>query len=247
MSDTPCFGVRNLRRGYGGTWNLDLPSLEVRAGELLAIIGPTGAGKSTLLRLLHYLDPPDSGRIDFAGRAVPFPAPLEVRRAIGMVFQRPLMLAGTVRDNLGLGLRLRGQRDDGRLKDLLHRFDIDSLAEREARTLSGGEMQRLALARALACRPRVLLLDEPAAGLDPGHAGSIEGIIREIHRQEGTTIVLATHNLGQARRLSERVGLLAAGRLVEVAGTQAFFDQPREALTAAYLRGDLLTEDSIRK
>jgi tungstate transport system ATP-binding protein len=92
----------------------------------------------------------------------------------------------------------------------------------------------------------VLLLDEPAASLDPGHAAAIEGIIREFHRQDGTTIVLATHNLGQARRLSERVGLLAAGRLVELAETEAFFDRPREALTAAYLRGDLLTEKSAR-
>ena len=104
-------------------------------------------------------------------------------------------------------------------------------------------MQRLALARALASRPSALLLDEPAASLDPGHAAVVEGIIRDAHREDGTTIVLATHNLGQARRLAGRVGLLVAGRLVEEAETQAFFDRPRHPLTAAYLRGDLLTED----
>jgi len=246
MSQPPTFEIQGLRRGYGGGWRLDLPSLEVRQGEILAVLGPTGAGKSTLLRLLHFLDAPEAGGVVFEGRPILFPAPLEVRRAIGMVFQRALMLSGTVRDNLGFGLRLRGRRDEGRVRELLGQFDLEPLADREARSLSGGEMQRLALARALASRPRVLLLDEPAASLDPGHAAVIEGIIREFHRQDGTTIVLATHNLGQARRLSERVGLLAAGRLVEMAETEAFFDRPREALTAAYLRGDLLTEKSAR-
>jgi tungstate transport system ATP-binding protein len=96
----------------------------------------------------------------------------------------------------------------------------------------------------MATRPRALLLDEPAASLDPGHVGAIEGIIRRVHRDDGTTIVLATHNIGQARRLADRVGLLVAGRLIEIAETSAFFERPRDPLTAAYLRGDLLTEGS---
>jgi tungstate transport system ATP-binding protein len=152
------------------------------------------------------------------------------------------MFSGSVRDNVALGLRWRGRVEAGRLDDLLERFDLVHLAQREARMISGGEMQRLAMARAMATRPRALLLDEPAASLDPGHVGAIEGIIRRVHRDDGTTIVLATHNIGQARRLADRVGLLVAGRLVEIAETRAFFDQPRQALTAAYLRGDLLTE-----
>ena len=237
------FDVRDLRRSYGGAWNLHLPALEVRTGELFAVIGPTGAGKSTLLRLLHFLEASDSGRIAFEGRDVSFPAPLEVRRAIGMVFQRPLMLAGTVRDNLGFGLRLRGRRDDARVRELLERLAIESFADREARTLSGGEMQRLALARALAYAPRVLLLDEPAANLDPAHAALIEGIIRDVQRQQGTTVFLATHHLAQARRLAQRVGLLAGGRLVEIGETEDLFTKPRQPLTAAYLRGELLTRE----
>jgi tungstate transport system ATP-binding protein len=175
---------------------------------------------------------------------ISFPASLEIRRSIGMIFQRPLMLSGSVRDNIAFGLKVRGERDPRRVDDLLSRFNLTHLARREARMVSGGEMQRLALARALASRPRVLLLDEPAASLDPGHVAVVEGIIRDAHREAGTTIVLATHNLGQARRLAQRVGLLVGGRLIEIGETQDFFDRPRNTLTAAYLRGDLLTEEA---
>jgi len=243
MSQTPTFEIQGLRRGYGGGWRLDLPALDVRQGEFLAILGPTGAGKSTLLRLLHFLDAPEAGRLVYEGMPVPIPAPLEIRRSIGMVFQRPLMLTGSVRDNIAYGLKVRRQREEGRVEELLHRFDLEHLAQRDARTVSGGEMQRLALARALASRPRVLLLDEPAASLDPGHMAVVEGIIRGAHREDGTTIVLATHNLGQARRLAQRVGLLAGGRLVEIGEAEDLFTQPRQPLTAAYLRGELLTEE----
>jgi tungstate transport system ATP-binding protein len=246
MTAPLAFAIEGLRRSYGGEWRLDLPTLEVRQGEFLAILGPTGAGKSTLLRLLHFLDSPEAGQVLYEGRPIPDPAPLDVRRTIGMIFQRPLMLNGSVRDNIAFGLRVRGERDSRRVDELLGRFDLAHLSRREARMISGGEMQRLALARALASRPRVLLLDEPAASLDPGHVAVVEGIIRDTHREDGTTIVLATHNLGQARRLAQRAGLLAGGRLIEIGETQAFFDRPRHTLTAAYLRGDLLTEDASR-
>jgi tungstate transport system ATP-binding protein len=154
------------------------------------------------------------------------------------------MLSGSVRDNIAYGLKLRRQHDPHRVDNLLVHFNLTHLARRDARMISGGEMQRLALARALASRPRVLLLDEPAASLDPGHVGVVEGIIRGTHRQDGTTIILATHNLGQARRLAQRVALLVGGRLIEVGETQDFFERPRHALTAAYLRGDLLSEET---
>jgi tungstate transport system ATP-binding protein len=238
--------VEGLRHGYGEAWRLDLPALEVRQGEVLGLLGPTGAGKSTLLRLLHFLEAPEAGRILLDGASIPFPAPIEIRRSIGMVFQRPLMLSGSVHDNIAFGLRLRGEADGRRVDELLTRFDLAHLARREARMISGGEMQRLALARAIASRPHTLLLDEPAASLDPGHAAVVEGIIRDVHREDGTTIVLATHNLGQARRLAQRVAFLVDGRLIEVGDTPSFFDHPGHALTAAYLRGDLLTEESDR-
>jgi tungstate transport system ATP-binding protein len=243
MTESSAFRLHGIRRGYGGAFRLDLPELEIAAGECLAILGPTGGGKSTLLRLLHLLEPPEVGTITFGGAPVAHPAPLAIRRSIAMVFQRPLMFSGSVRENVAFGLRVRGRVDWRRVDELLEGFDLAHLARREARMISGGEMQRLALARAIASRPNVLLLDEPAASLDPGHVGVIEGIIRRVHRDDGTTIVLATHNIGQARRLAQRVGLLVNGRLVEIGPGAQFFDRPSHSLTAAYLRGDLLSED----
>lgn len=227
--------LEGVRYSYGGPWCLDIPSLEVQPGEALAIVGPTGAGKSTLLRLVHLLEQPSTGRIEFDGEVVDPPAPLAIRRRIAMVFQRPLMLSGSVRDNVALGLRMRGDRDDGRVDGLLRDFDLAELATREARLVSGGEMQRVALARALASRPDVLLLDEPAANLDPGHIRTIEGIIRAAHRSERVTLILATHHLAQARRLSDRTAMLSAGRLIEVQPTAAFLERPQDPITAAFL------------
>lgn len=235
MSAPTACRLEGVEFSYGGAWRLEIPALEVMAGEILAVIGPTGAGKSTLLRILDFLDRPSAGRIEFDGRWVELPAPLEVRRSVGMVFQRPLMLSGTVRANIALSLRLRGRRDDGRVDGLLRDFDLGHLGDREARLVSGGEMQRVALARALACRPRLLLLDEPAASLDPGHAWEIEGIIRAAPRSEGVALVLATHNLAQARRLADRVAMLSAGRLIEVQPTTDFFERPLDPISAAYL------------
>ncbi len=245
MSEAPEFRLEAVSRGYGGPWRLEVPDLVIRRGEIFGLIGPTGAGKTTLLRLLHLLDPLDSGRIEVRGRPVAVPGPVALRREIGMVFQRPPMLSGSVRDNVGLGLRLRGRRDPARLEELLARCHLQPLAAREARSLSGGEMQRAALARALAYQPRVLLLDEPAANLDPGHLSLIEGIIREEHRRAGTTIILATHNLAQARRLTRRLAVLAAGRVLEIGSTASVFRRPRNPQTAAYLRGGLLTSEAV--
>src|SRR3989304_2243864 len=148
MTPPPTFEIDGLRRSYGGRWRLDLPALEVHQGEFLAILGPTGAGKSTLLRLLHFLDAPEAGRVLYDGMPISFPASLEIRRSIGMIFQRPLMLSGSVRDNIAFGLKVRGERDPRRVDDLLTRFNLTHLARPEARMGSGGEMQGLAAARA---------------------------------------------------------------------------------------------------
>jgi tungstate transport system ATP-binding protein len=239
------YRLQGVEQSYGDPWRLEIPELEIETGDFLTIIGPTGAGKSTLLRLLHLLDAPAAGRIEFAGEPVAYPAPLGLRRQIGMVFQRPLMFSGSVRRNIDLGLRFRGARDETWIQRLLTEFDLEPLADREARLVSGGEMQRVAVARALAYQPRVLLLDEPAASLDPGHLRAIEGIIRAAHGGRKMTIVAATHNLGQARRLSTRVAMMSGGRLLEIQETEAFFTRPREAETAAYLSTELGLEITV--
>jgi tungstate transport system ATP-binding protein len=227
---------------YGGRPVLQVDGLEIRSGEVHCLLGPTGAGKSTLLRLLAGLETPAAGRILFGdgGRAVP-DLPLEVRRRITLVFQRPLLLTGTVRANVAYGLWLRGRgRHAPVVEAMLDRLKLTGLAGRSARTLSGGETQLVALARALVLEPDVLLLDEPTANLDPARVALVEEVVGKARRQGGITVVWATHNLFQARRVAGRVALLLDGRLVEAAATEEFFNNPRDPRTAAFVRGEMV-------
>ncbi len=237
------YQVENLSKLYGSRRVLDVPSLGVERGEILGLVGPSGAGKSTLLRLLDSLEAPSSGRIAFAGQWLPRPeaVPLAVRRRIAMVFQRPVLLSGSVYANAAYGLRVRGLRDArGRVEAALDRLGLLPLERAAVHTLSGGELQRVALARALVVEPEVLLLDEPTANLDPAHVALIEAVIREANQGQGTTVVIVTHNIFQARRLAQRVGLLVGGRLIEVAPAQAFFEAPRAPETRAFVSGEMV-------
>ena len=158
-----------------------------------------------------------------------------------MVFQTPRLLTGTVRANVEYGLRLRGLRGRSRsVEGLLDRLGLMRLATQSARSLSGGQAQLVALARALAIEPDVLLLDEPTAHLDPAHVALAERVVVEDNQVRGTTLLWATHNLFQARRVAHRVGLLLDGELVEEAATEAFFDHPADPRTAAFVRGEMI-------
>lgn len=241
------YTLEQVRHAYGvgpaARTVLDIAALDIRAGEILAIVGPSGAGKSTLLRLLNFLETPSSGRLGYDGqRVVPEP-PLDVLRQVTTVFQRPVMLSGTVRANVAYGLRLRGRAaaaDAADVEAALERVGLAALAGRAARTLSGGEAQRTALARALVLRPRVLLLDEPTANLDPYNVGLIEDLVREQNQSHATTVVLVTHNVFQARRLAQRAAFLLAGSLVEAAPAEAFFSAPQDPRTGAFVRGEMV-------
>ncbi len=239
MSDT-IFQVDDLKQSYGGRTVLALKHLEIRRGEILALVGPSGAGKSTLLRLLNFLEPPSHGAITFAGRSLNGSIPLDLRRQITTVFQRPVLLHASVRENVAYGLALRGRRDHGLVHDIIGRVGLAGLAQAQAHTLSGGEMQRVALARALVISPQVLLLDEPTANLDPHNVSLIEDIVRRQNGEHGTTVVLVTHNVFQARRLAHRVGLLLAGKLVELADTDTFFESPTDPRTLAFVKGEMV-------
>jgi tungstate transport system ATP-binding protein len=238
----PIYQIENLKKEYTGRVVVDIERLEIYAGEIFAVVGPSGAGKSTLLRMLNFLETPTSGHIVYRGRTFGKngDVPLEVRRQATTVFQRPVLLRASVRDNVAYGLRLRGERGDGRVDEFLARVGLDAFARASATKLSGGEMQRVALARALVIEPTVLLLDEPTANLDPYNVGLIEDIVREQNRTRGTTIVLVTHNVFQAKRLAHRVGLMLSGRLIEVSDTSSFFDSPSDARTAAFVRGEMV-------
>jgi tungstate transport system ATP-binding protein len=236
------YQLEQLTKRYGARLVLDVPALDIPQGETLAVLGPSGAGKSTLLRLLNFLEPPTTGAIRFQGHTIDLKAgvPIALRRQVTTVFQRPLLLATSVIDNVMYGLRLRGlpnARD--RARRALAHVGLAHLAAKPAHTLSGGEMQRVAVARALICEPAVLLLDEPTATLDPANVQLIEAAIREA-QQRRTTVVLVTHNLFQARRLARRVALLLDGRLVEVADAATFFEAPHDARAVAFVRGEMI-------
>lgn len=238
------YQIDDVIQRYGPRTVLRVGALSIEAGEIFALVGPSGAGKSTLLRLLGLLETPTQGRVTLTlgERAVTSTsATIDDRRQITMVFQRPVLLSRSVRANIAFGLRLRGQRNNhAEINQVLERVALTDLSEAKARTLSGGEMQRTAVARALVLKPQVLLLDEPTANLDPYNVRLIEGLIREQHEQHHTTIIMVTHNIFQAQRLATRVALILDGELVEVAPTEAFFNAPRDPRTTAFVSGDLV-------
>ncbi len=234
------YEIEGLRQVYNGRTVLAIDRLEIMEGEVLALVGPSGAGKSTLLRLLNFLESPSGGTIRYRDQRLNGSVPLEVRRQVTTVFQRPVLLHGSVRANAAYGLRLRGESGEGRVDAALAEVGLADLARHNARTLSGGEMQRVALARALVLMPKVLLLDEPTANLDPYNVGLIEALVRTHNQNKGTTVVIVTHNVFQAKRLAHRTGLMLNGALVELAGTDAFFNQPADPRTSAFVRGEMI-------
>lgn len=216
-------------------------SVRLEAGARTVIMGPNGAGKSLLLRLCHGLLAPSEGRVRWGGGAVLEGA--AIRRSQAMVFQRPVMLRRSALGNLCHALALAGLGWRARRRaalEALEMFGLAHLAHTPARVLSGGEQQRLALARAWALKPEVLFLDEPTAALDPAATLAVELAVQEFH-QAGTKIVMTTHDLGQARRLADEVLFLTRGRLVEFAPAQAFFKQPASSQARAFLAGELVT------
>ncbi|MEI6666965.1 MAG: ATP-binding cassette domain-containing protein [Acidobacteriota bacterium] len=235
----PAYRLSQVRHRYGSRVVLHIPALDIARGETLAVVGPSGAGKSTLLRLLQFLERPSEGRIDYAGRTVEAPVPTAIGRSVTTVFQRPIMLDRSVRDNVAFGVRLRGRDAVGSIDELLERLALTQLAGAPARSLSGGEIQRVALARAIATGADVLLLDEPAANLDPANVSAVESVIRQC-QQRGMTLVLVTHNTHEARRLAARTLLLIDGEMIEVGATGTVLDTPTDPRTAQFLSGDLV-------
>jgi tungstate transport system ATP-binding protein len=220
----------------GATTILDRLSLTIGPGAPTLIVGPNGAGKTSLLRLCMGLEAPSSGRISWGGRSNSAMA----RRAI--LFQRPVMLRRRAAANVAYALAQAGisrKLRASRVAALLERVGLSDLAQRPARRLSGGEQQRLALARALARDPEILLLDEPTANLDPAATRSVEEIVLSAARS-GIKIVMASHDLGQVRRLAGDVIFLVRGALCERSRAGDFLDRPATPEAAAFLRGDLV-------
>lgn len=213
--------TEHLGRRVGEKWIVHDISLGVNRGELLGLVGASGSGKSSLLRLLNRLDEPTAGTVyleDQDYRQIP---PRELRRRVGMVTQRPFLFPGDVAANLRFGPSQRGESlADAQIASLLERVGLPGFAARNVANLSGGEQQRVSLARALANQPEILLLDEPTSALDEQAKTGVELLIRNLVSANGYTFVLVTHDRDQARRLCDRVALIDAGRLVQ-SGTPA--------------------------
>jgi len=236
MASAPRFPLvaRGLTVRLGGHVALERIDFTLDGHSRIAVLGANGAGKSVLLRTLHGLIVPTEGEVLWAGsRARPTDQ--------AMVFQRPVMLRRSALANIEYALAVngvQGEERSRRAREAIDRVGLAALAGRAARVLSGGEQQRLALARAWSLRPRVIFLDEPTASLDPAAAGEIERVIGEIHAS-GTAIVITTHHLGLARRVADEIVFLHQGRLTEQSPADRFFTVPRSPEAARFLQGEL--------
>ncbi|QHQ35160.1 ATP-binding cassette domain-containing protein [Algicella marina] len=225
--------VEGLTLAFGAEIVLNALDLELGPEGCTVIMGPNGAGKSLLLKALHGLIPPTAGRIDWNGT----PAAQATRRQ-ALVFQKPVLLRRSVAANLDFVLKARG-KDPARRAELLARTGLAHKASQPARLLSGGEAQRLALARALATDPEILFLDEPTASLDPASVLAIEGMVTAA-RDQGTRIIFVTHDIGQARRMADDVVFIHRGRVAEHRPAPAFFNAPHSEAARNYVNGRIV-------
>jgi tungstate transport system ATP-binding protein len=252
-------GVESVNHSYDGRTVFEDVSLSVDGGEVVAVIGPSGAGKSTLLRLLALFEQPDGGTISYEGDDVWNSSDnkrLAMRRNVGMVFQEASLFNASALRNAEYGLRVRQSwtdrvrraagdlvgRQNGTAEaatEALEVVGLEGQAEQDARSLSGGEAQRVAFARALAYDPDVLLLDEPSSDLDPRNTAVLEEAISEA-RNRDIGVVIATHDMHQAKRIADRVAVLLGDEIIEIGSTERIFEDPHDERTRKFIDGELI-------
>lgn len=218
-------------------------SISVSCGELLAIIGPSGVGKTTLLRILNGLLYPEDGDVYFMGEPLTFEdeKDLDKRRKMALLSQKPYPFKETVWENVAYPLRLRGEEEiDDKVSDALEHVSLLEMADRQAGTLSSGELQRMAFARATVFEPDVLLLDEFTAHLDPYNISVLEDAVEWYVDNKGAAAVMVTHNLFQAKRISHSTALLFDGRIIEKDNTEKIFENPEDERTKAFVNGEMV-------
>ena len=218
--------LKDVTKAYGNKIVVNAVNLQIREGEILALLGPNGSGKTTILKILAFIESPTSGEVLFQGEKVNFKNSEKVRLQSTLVFQKTAVFGTSVYDNIAYGLKIRKvpkETCDREVKKALELVKLEGFEKRNARKLSGGEQQRVAIARALVLRTKLLLLDEPTANLDPKNSGIIEEVIDTVNRENKTTIVMATHNMFQAKKLPHRIALMDEGKITEVGTTVEVF------------------------
>ncbi len=236
--------VENLSKKYDKTV-LHVDNLTIEKGKIYGIIGPSGAGKSTFLRVVNLLEPPTTGTVVFNGYSVSAKSgnSISAQREMTLVFQKPVLFHASVFENVAYGLKARNydrEQLHARVMELLQKVGLADFARRHAASLSGGEAQRVALARAVAFEPKLLLLDEPTANLDPTNIEVIEKLILEMNRETEVTVIIVTHNIFQARRIAHEVIFIHDGRIVEAGPTEKLFTEPKDPRTKAFVEGRMI-------
>lgn len=237
------FRIENVCIAFGKKEVLKNINLSIRRGEIFALIGPSGAGKTTLLRILNLFEKPLCGTLIFNGISLDAGKTGKLRRRMSLLFQTPSVFNGSVFDNVAYGLKVRGfdkRAIEKKVEEALDTVGLPGMGKEKARMLSGGEAQRMAFARAIVYDPEILLLDEPTSNLDPANVAKLEEIIKCIRDERGTTIVIATHNIPQVRRIADRVGVLLNGELIEVNSKEGIFTAPEDERSAAFIRGEMI-------
>ena len=235
---TRIYEIQDLLIRRAGLQVLDIDALEIFEGEILAVIGPNGAGKSTLLLTLSHLLKPDRGQVVFKGQSIHSMNDLEYRRMLALVLQEPLLLNRSVFDNVAVGLKFRGVKRediDQRVQHWLERFGVIQLKDRQAHRLSGGEAQRVSLARAFALQPEVLLLDEPFGSLDAPTRAALLGDLHRTLKEVKVTTIFITHDLNEALSLGDRVAVLLSGHLRQTGPPEQVFSAPSDEEVAAFV------------
>lgn len=233
--------IIDLKKEYSTKKVLDIYKLKIEKSKITGIIGPNGAGKSTLLNIIGQICFQSSGSVSYYGfdkKQIKTP-----QKQMTMVFQNPYLIRTTVEKNIGYPLRLRGWPNDEinkRVLALMKELGLEKLKDRKAWQLSGGEVQKVALARALSFKPKLLLLDEPTANIDPATTGEIERMLEKINKEEATTIILVTHNLSQAKRVCQRLVILNKGELVEEGECKKIFETLENPITKSFVEGELI-------
>ncbi len=238
MSMATRLQIKSIQKSYGSVKALEDISLEITEGKTIALLGMNGAGKTTLLRILAGLEKQDNGSILFNGQRT---EGKELRQIASLVFQKTAMFSRSVYDNLAYGLKIRGKKDGEIREDItqaLHAVGLRNFEKRKAKKTSGGEQQRIALARAFLLNPKILLLDEPTANLDPNSATIIERAIMGRMKGEGI-VILSTHNLSQAKRMANQVVHIYGGKIVEVGSPEDFFNNPSSEISRWFINGEL--------